>query len=133
MATPLWVRAQWQLQGTLSRGHRWGSILACCGTWGREGIPEVSLAPRFQKYPLSKSLFSHPCPKTLGPGVTNPRKIQKNVKEAIGGQYSLFCLGFGFDVSYTFLEKMARDNGGLARRIYEDSDSALQLQVPAYS
>uniref|UniRef100_A0A8C9USX2 Inter-alpha-trypsin inhibitor heavy chain 4 n=1 Tax=Spermophilus dauricus TaxID=99837 RepID=A0A8C9USX2_SPEDA len=61
-------------------------------------------------------------------GETNPRKIQKNVQEAIDGQYSLFCLGFGFDVSYAFLEKMALDNGGLARRIYEDSDSALQLQ-----
>ncbi|CAK6435500.1 unnamed protein product [Pipistrellus nathusii] len=61
-------------------------------------------------------------------GETNPSKIQKNVQEAIGGQYSLFCLGFGFDVSYAFLEKLALDNGGLARRIYEDSDSALQLQ-----
>ncbi|KAK2503038.1 hypothetical protein MC885_016061, partial [Smutsia gigantea] len=61
-------------------------------------------------------------------GETNPKKIQKNVQEAISGQYSLFCLGFGFDVSYAFLEKLALDNGGLARRIYEDSDSALQLQ-----
>ncbi|KAM4883136.1 inter-alpha-trypsin inhibitor heavy chain H4 [Thomomys bottae] len=61
-------------------------------------------------------------------GETNPTKIQKNVQEAIGGQYSLFCLGFGFDVSYPFLEKMALENNGLARRIYEDSDSALQLQ-----
>uniref|UniRef100_A0A8D2HMC3 Inter-alpha-trypsin inhibitor heavy chain 4 n=1 Tax=Urocitellus parryii TaxID=9999 RepID=A0A8D2HMC3_UROPR len=61
-------------------------------------------------------------------GEINPTKIQKNVQEAIDGQYSLFCLGFGFDVSYAFLEKMALDNGGLARRIYEDSDSALQLQ-----
>uniref|UniRef100_A0A8C2UWW8 Inter-alpha-trypsin inhibitor heavy chain 4 n=1 Tax=Chinchilla lanigera TaxID=34839 RepID=A0A8C2UWW8_CHILA len=61
-------------------------------------------------------------------GETNPTEIQKNVKGAIGKQYSLFCLGFGFDVSYAFLEKLALDNGGLARRIYEDSDSALQLQ-----
>ncbi|XP_054564134.1 LOW QUALITY PROTEIN: inter-alpha-trypsin inhibitor heavy chain H4-like [Eptesicus fuscus] len=61
-------------------------------------------------------------------GETNPTVIQKNVQEAIGGQHSLFCLGFGFDVSYAFLEKLALDNGGLARRIYEDSDSALQLQ-----
>lgn len=53
------------------------------------------------------------------------------MQDAIGGQYSLFCLGFGFDVSYAFLERLALDNGGLARRIYEDSDSALQLQVPA--
>ncbi|XP_070246847.1 inter-alpha-trypsin inhibitor heavy chain H4-like isoform X1 [Myotis yumanensis] len=61
-------------------------------------------------------------------GETNPRKIQKNVQEAVRGQYSLFCLGFGFDVHYAFLEKLALDNGGLARRIYEDSDAALQLQ-----
>lgn len=52
------------------------------------------------------------------------------MQEAISGQCSLFCLGFGFHVSYAFLEKLALDNGGLARRIYEDSDSALQLQVP---
>ncbi|XP_037585407.1 inter-alpha-trypsin inhibitor heavy chain H4 isoform X2 [Cebus imitator] len=61
-------------------------------------------------------------------GETNPRNIQKNVREAVSGRYSLFCLGFGFDVSYAFLEKLALDSGGLARRIYEDSDSALQLQ-----
>ncbi|XP_058298956.1 inter-alpha-trypsin inhibitor heavy chain H4 isoform X2 [Hylobates moloch] len=61
-------------------------------------------------------------------GETNPRSIQKNVQEAVSGRYSLFCLGFGFDVSYAFLEKLALDNGGLARRIHEDSDSALQLQ-----
>ncbi|KAM6169923.1 inter-alpha-trypsin inhibitor heavy chain H4 [Rhynchocyon petersi] len=61
-------------------------------------------------------------------GETDPKKIQKNVREAVSGQYSVFCLGFGYDVSYAFLEKLALDNGGLARRIYEDSDSALQLQ-----
>ncbi|GAB1298670.1 Inter alpha-trypsin inhibitor, heavy chain 4 [Apodemus speciosus] len=61
-------------------------------------------------------------------GETNPTIIQNNVQEAINGRYSLFCLGFGFDVNYLFLEKLALDNGGLARRIYEDSDSELQLQ-----
>ncbi|XP_040603740.1 inter-alpha-trypsin inhibitor heavy chain H4 isoform X2 [Mesocricetus auratus] len=61
-------------------------------------------------------------------GETNPDSIRRNVQEAVNGQYSVFCLGFGFDVHYPFLEKLAQDNGGLARRIYEDSDSALQLQ-----
>ncbi|XP_060246783.1 inter-alpha-trypsin inhibitor heavy chain H4 isoform X3 [Meriones unguiculatus] len=61
-------------------------------------------------------------------GETNPTNIQKNVQEAVDTKYSVFCLGFGFDVNYPFLEKLALDNGGLARRIYEDSDSALQLQ-----
>uniref|UniRef100_A0A8C3QJH7 Inter-alpha-trypsin inhibitor heavy chain 4 n=1 Tax=Cyanoderma ruficeps TaxID=181631 RepID=A0A8C3QJH7_9PASS len=54
--------------------------------------------------------------------------IQENIQEAINGKYALFCLGFGFDVSYKFLEKMARSNGGIARRIYENADAALQLQ-----
>ncbi|XP_036386329.1 inter-alpha-trypsin inhibitor heavy chain H3-like isoform X2 [Megalops cyprinoides] len=61
-------------------------------------------------------------------GVTDLRKIQANVKEAIGRRYTLYCLGFGFDVNYDFLEKMALENEGVARRIYSDSDAALQLQ-----
>ncbi|XP_020827211.1 inter-alpha-trypsin inhibitor heavy chain H4-like [Phascolarctos cinereus] len=61
-------------------------------------------------------------------GEKNPQKIQENVKAAVGGRYYLYCLGFGFDVSYAFLEKLALENGGVARRIYEDSDADLQLQ-----
>ncbi|XP_048877653.1 inter-alpha-trypsin inhibitor heavy chain H3-like [Brienomyrus brachyistius] len=61
-------------------------------------------------------------------GVTNLDSIQANVKEAIGKRYSLYCLGFGFDVNYEFLEKMALQNSGVARRIYPDSDADLQLQ-----
>ncbi|KAG7472248.1 hypothetical protein MATL_G00106870 [Megalops atlanticus] len=61
-------------------------------------------------------------------GVTDLDQIQVNVKQAIRNRYSLYCLGFGFDVDYNFLERMALENGGLARRIYEDSDAALQLQ-----
>ncbi|XP_026580566.1 inter-alpha-trypsin inhibitor heavy chain H4-like [Pseudonaja textilis] len=61
-------------------------------------------------------------------GETDPKKIQKNINEANQGKYFLYCLGFGFDVSYSFLEKLALDNSGVARRIYEDSDATLQLQ-----
>ncbi|XP_054831938.1 inter-alpha-trypsin inhibitor heavy chain H4 isoform X2 [Eublepharis macularius] len=61
-------------------------------------------------------------------GVRDVHKIQDIIKLANNGKYFLYCLGFGFDVSYTFLEKMALDNGGIARRIYEDADAALQLQ-----
>ncbi|XP_051840834.1 inter-alpha-trypsin inhibitor heavy chain H4-like isoform X4 [Antechinus flavipes] len=61
-------------------------------------------------------------------GETDLQKIQENVKAAIGGRYYLYCLGFGFDVNYAFLEKLALENGGVARRIYEDSDADLQLQ-----
>ncbi|XP_072276511.1 inter-alpha-trypsin inhibitor heavy chain H4-like [Pyxicephalus adspersus] len=61
-------------------------------------------------------------------GTTSHEKIIDNVKRFLEGRVSLYCLGFGNDVDYNFLEKLALQNGGLARRIYEDSDSALQLQ-----
>ncbi|KAM9134184.1 LOW QUALITY PROTEIN: inter-alpha-trypsin inhibitor heavy chain H3-like [Pangshura tecta] len=61
-------------------------------------------------------------------GELNQGKIQENVKNAIQGRYSLYNLAFGYDMDYNFLEKMALENNGLTRRIYEDSDSALQLQ-----
>uniref|UniRef100_A0AAR2LS81 Inter-alpha-trypsin inhibitor heavy chain 3 n=1 Tax=Pygocentrus nattereri TaxID=42514 RepID=A0AAR2LS81_PYGNA len=54
--------------------------------------------------------------------------FRKNVQTAIFGNMSLFCLGFGFDVEYNFLDVMAKQNDGLARRIYEASDAVLQLQ-----
>uniref|UniRef100_A0A3B5L206 VWFA domain-containing protein n=1 Tax=Xiphophorus couchianus TaxID=32473 RepID=A0A3B5L206_9TELE len=61
-------------------------------------------------------------------GVTNFDTIQSNVKQAIAGKFPLYCLGFGFDVKFEFLEKMSLQNNGVARRIYEDSDADLQLK-----
>ncbi|KAM8799909.1 LOW QUALITY PROTEIN: inter-alpha-trypsin inhibitor heavy chain H3-like [Eudromia elegans] len=61
-------------------------------------------------------------------GISNTQEIQTLVQKAIEGKYPLYNLGFGYGVDYNFLEKMALENKGLARRIYPDSDSALQLQ-----
>ncbi|XP_062842200.1 inter-alpha-trypsin inhibitor heavy chain H3-like [Trichomycterus rosablanca] len=61
-------------------------------------------------------------------GETNTNKIQRNIREAIGGKFPLYCLGFEYDVNFDFLDKMALENSGLARSIYEDSDADLQLQ-----
>ncbi|XP_056461948.1 inter-alpha-trypsin inhibitor heavy chain H3a [Gadus chalcogrammus] len=61
-------------------------------------------------------------------GESNLHRIQQNVCEAIGGNMTLFCLGFGDDVDYSFLDVMAKQNNGVARRIYEASDATLQLQ-----
>uniref|UniRef100_I3KAS9 Inter-alpha-trypsin inhibitor heavy chain 3 n=1 Tax=Oreochromis niloticus TaxID=8128 RepID=I3KAS9_ORENI len=60
--------------------------------------------------------------------VTNLENIQSNVRQAIAGKFPLYCLGFGFDVNFNFLEKMSLQNNGVARRIYEDSDADLQLK-----
>uniref|UniRef100_A0A8B9K9L0 Inter-alpha-trypsin inhibitor heavy chain H3 n=1 Tax=Astyanax mexicanus TaxID=7994 RepID=A0A8B9K9L0_ASTMX len=61
-------------------------------------------------------------------GEQNVSMIQENVRNAIGGNMSLFCLGFGYDLDYAFLDVLAKQNEGLARRIYEASDAVLQLQ-----
>ncbi|KAM3878582.1 inter-alpha-trypsin inhibitor heavy chain H3-like [Diretmus argenteus] len=61
-------------------------------------------------------------------GETNLERIQENVRRATDGKMSLFCLGFGNDVDYSFLDVMAKENKGLARRIYEASDATVQLQ-----
>ncbi|XP_028941554.1 inter-alpha-trypsin inhibitor heavy chain H3 isoform X2 [Antrostomus carolinensis] len=61
-------------------------------------------------------------------GISNTQDIQAHVKKAIEGKYPLYNLGFGYGVDYNFLEKMALENKGLARRIYPDSDADLQLQ-----
>ncbi|KAF6099588.1 inter-alpha-trypsin inhibitor heavy chain 3 [Phyllostomus discolor] len=61
-------------------------------------------------------------------GESRPEKIQENVKNAIGGRFPLYNLGFGHNLNYNFLDSMALENNGFARRIYEDSDANLQLQ-----
>ncbi|XP_049589263.1 inter-alpha-trypsin inhibitor heavy chain H3-like isoform X3 [Syngnathus scovelli] len=61
-------------------------------------------------------------------GVTNLDSINSNVMEAIQNKFPLYCLGFGFDVEFSFLEKLSLLNNGAARRIYPDADADLQLK-----
>ncbi|KAJ8361111.1 hypothetical protein SKAU_G00176360 [Synaphobranchus kaupii] len=60
-------------------------------------------------------------------GESSLDKIQENVRNAMNKSMTLFCLGFGFHLDYNFLDVMAKENNGLARRIYADSDASLQL------
>ncbi|XP_005422477.1 inter-alpha-trypsin inhibitor heavy chain H4 [Geospiza fortis] len=95
-----------------------GALLAAVGVLDKaEGLPERSVSMII--------LLTDGQPTS---GERNVEVIQENIQKAINGKYALFCLGFGFDVSYKFLEKMALSNGGIARRIYENADAALQLQ-----
>ncbi|XP_068599031.1 inter-alpha-trypsin inhibitor heavy chain H3-like [Brachionichthys hirsutus] len=61
-------------------------------------------------------------------GQSNLKIIQENVRSAVGGKMSVFCLGFGNDVDYSFLDVMSKQNKGLARRIFVGSDASIQLQ-----
>uniref|UniRef100_A0A2K6DMA8 Inter-alpha-trypsin inhibitor heavy chain 2 n=1 Tax=Macaca nemestrina TaxID=9545 RepID=A0A2K6DMA8_MACNE len=55
-------------------------------------------------------------------------KIQKNVKENIQDNISLFSLGIGFDVDYDFLKRLSNENRGIAQRIYGNQDTSSQLK-----
>ncbi|KAM5285985.1 inter-alpha-trypsin inhibitor heavy chain H2 isoform 1-T1 [Hipposideros larvatus] len=55
-------------------------------------------------------------------------KIQKNVKQNIQDNISLFSLGIGFDVDYDFLKRLSNDNRGIAQRIYGNQDTSTQLK-----
>ncbi|KAK6303311.1 hypothetical protein J4Q44_G00257650 [Coregonus suidteri] len=60
-------------------------------------------------------------------GVTSGDAILSNAKSALGSA-SLFGLAFGDDADITLLRRLALDNRGMARMVYEDADAALQLK-----
>ena len=62
-------------------------------------------------------------------GVTRTELILENARGALADTgISLSCLGFGRDVNYDLLERLALSNSGIPRRIYEGSDAAFQLE-----
>lgn len=71
-------------------------------------------------------------PECVAAGVTDRSQILKNVRNAIGGRFPLYNLGFGHNVDWNFLEVMSMENNGRAQRIYEDHDATQQLQVSSY-
>ncbi|XP_067382482.1 inter-alpha-trypsin inhibitor heavy chain H6 isoform X2 [Channa argus] len=60
-------------------------------------------------------------------GVTVSDTILSNAKKALG-DVSLFGLAFGDDADFLLLKRLALDNQGVARMVYEDADAALQLK-----
>ncbi|KAM7339224.1 hypothetical protein ACRRTK_002708 [Alexandromys fortis] len=61
-------------------------------------------------------------------GVTTPSAILSNIRQALGHRVSLFSLAFGDDADFSLLRRLSLENRGEARRIYEDTDAALQLE-----
>ena len=61
-------------------------------------------------------------------GVQNLTQIVRNAGVANTGNCSIFALGMGSDVDFSFLKKLSLRNYGFARKIYEASDAALQLR-----
>ena len=62
-------------------------------------------------------------------GVTNENAIIENAVNTLSGtSISLNCLGFGYDLNFNLLERLAFQNNGIVRRIYEGEDAPQQLE-----
>jgi hypothetical protein len=58
-----------------------------------------------------------------------PNKIQSAVRELnFEPEASIFSLALGNDADFNFLKKLSLRNSGFARKIYEASDTSLQLR-----
>ena len=61
-------------------------------------------------------------------GEQNRDKILKNVGNDNTDGVAIFSLAFGDDADYEFVKKVAIKNKGVARKIFADSDAALQIK-----
>jgi Mg-chelatase subunit ChlD len=59
---------------------------------------------------------------------SDPQTIIRNVKRANTGSTSIFTLALGRGANFDFLKQLSLRNSGFARKIYEASDTALQLR-----
>ena len=60
-------------------------------------------------------------------GVTDTYDILKSVKKSNEGRVPIFSLAFGKNADYGIVKKMAIQNDGFGRKIYEASDADLQI------
>ncbi|XP_015256703.1 PREDICTED: inter-alpha-trypsin inhibitor heavy chain H6 [Cyprinodon variegatus] len=60
-------------------------------------------------------------------GVTSGDTILNNAKKALGSA-TLFGIAFGDDADFLLLKRLALENRGVARMVYEEADAALQLK-----
>lgn len=61
-------------------------------------------------------------------GVTNPQVIKQNIKEANTEKIPIFGIAFGRDSDFELMKDISVETKAIARRIYEGSDAALQLE-----
>lgn len=60
-------------------------------------------------------------------GVADTEQILKNVRSVNEEDFPVFTLAFGEYADYDIVRKIAIQNNGLARKIYEASDAAMQI------
>lgn len=61
-------------------------------------------------------------------GETRAEIILENVRSKNSKVFPVYSLAFGRGADYEFVKKVAAQNNGLSRKIYEDSDATLQIK-----
>ncbi len=61
-------------------------------------------------------------------GITHSDYILMNIRQSNQGRVSIFTLGLGHRTDFSFLQKVALQNNGRAKRIYEEGDVVVQLE-----
>nr|XP_022300432.1 inter-alpha-trypsin inhibitor heavy chain H3-like isoform X2 [Crassostrea virginica] len=61
-------------------------------------------------------------------GETRAEIILENVRSKNSKVFPVYSLAFGRSADYEFVKKVAAQNNGLSRKIYEDSDATLQIK-----
>jgi len=62
-------------------------------------------------------------------GLVNQELIRRNIEEANkDANIAIMTIGFGRDADFDLLKKISQSNNGIAKRIYEGADAALQLE-----
>ena len=64
-------------------------------------------------------------------GETNADTILQNALRKNKKEMPVYGLSFGRDADWPLVKKLTAQNNGVARRIYEDSDAALQVGCTA--
>ena len=60
-------------------------------------------------------------------GLTRTEDILASVKQENDIDIPMFSLAFGQNADWKLVQKISDENNGFARKIYEDSDAALQI------
>nr|XP_022330404.1 inter-alpha-trypsin inhibitor heavy chain H3-like isoform X3 [Crassostrea virginica] len=60
-------------------------------------------------------------------GETNTERILENLKRENEAEIPIFSLAFGQGADFDIVKRVAAQNNGFGRKIYEDSDAALQI------
>jgi len=87
-------------------------------------------AKRSKKIPeTAKSMIVFLTDGEASEGVQDSELIKQNIEDANKeADISIMTIGFGVGADFDLLKKISQSNNGIAKRIFEDADAALQLE-----